>query len=189
MLSQGVPMILHGDELGRTQRGNNNAYCQDNPISWIDWQNADQALIDFTRRLIQIRREHPIFRRRGWFSGVPPKRHRLKDLEWFRPDGAEMNAGDWGVGYAKTLGSFLNGNAITERDSTGARITDESFFLMFNSYSEPMEFKLPTKKWGRKWTIVLDTADPATLSDSRSHLFEERVHVAGHAMVVLRRIA
>ena len=100
-----------------------------------------------------------------------------------------MGAGDWNVGYAKTLGSFLNGNAITEHDSTGARITDDSFFLMFNSYREPMEFKLPPKKWGRKWTIVLDTADPATLSDSRSHLFEERVHVAGHAMVVLRRIA
>jgi isoamylase len=93
------------------------------------------------------------------------------------------------VGYAKTLGSFLNGNAITEHDSTGAPIIDDSFFLMFNSYAEPMEFKLPTKKWGRKWSIVLDTADPATLSDSRSHLFEERVHVAGHATVVLRRIA
>ncbi len=188
MLSQGVPMILHGDELGRTQRGNNNAYCQDNPISWIDWQNADQALIDFTRRMVELRREHPIFRRRGWFTGVPLKRNRLKDLEWFRPDGAEMSAGDWNVGYAKTLGSFLNGNAITEHDSTGARITDDSFFLMFNSYREPMEFKLPPKKWGRKWTIVLDTADPAVVSDSRSHLFEEQVHVAGHAMVVLRRI-
>jgi isoamylase len=189
MLSQGVPMILHGDELGRTQRGNNNAYCQDNPISWIDWQSADQALIEFTRRLIQLRREHPIFRRRGWFTGIPPKRHRLKDLEWFRPDGGEMIASDWGVGYAKTLGAFINGNAMTERDRMGERITDESFFLMFNSYSQPMEFKLPAKKWGRKWTIVFDTADPATLSDARSHLFEERVHVAGHAMVVLRRIA
>ena len=189
MLSQGVPMILHGDELGRTQRGNNNAYCQDNPISWIDWQNADQALIEFTRRLIQLRRDHPIFRRRGWFTGIPPKRNRLKDLEWFRPDGGVMIASDWGVGYAKTLGAFINGNAMTERDRMGERITDESFFLMFNSYSEPMEFKLPPKKWGRKWTIVFDTADPATLSDSRSHLFEERVHVAGHAMVVVRRIA
>ena len=189
ILSQGVPMILHGDELGRTQRGNNNAYCQDNPTSWIDWQNADAALIEFTRRLIELRREHPIFRRRGWFTGVPAKRNRLKDLEWFRPDGAEMTAGDWGVGYAKTLGAFINGNAMTERDRTGAGIVDDSFFLMFNSYREPMEFKLPSKKWGRKWSIVLDTADPDTLSDSRSHLFEERVHVAGHAMVVLRRVS
>jgi isoamylase len=189
ILSQGVPMILAGDELGRSQRGNNNAYCQDNPISWIDWRSADAALIEFTRRLIEIRREHPIFRRRGWFNGSPAKAGRLKDLEWFRPDGAEMVASDWGVGYAKTLGAFINGNAMTEHDRTGARIMDDSFFLMFNSYNQPMEFKLPAKKWGRKWTIVLDTADPATLSDSRSHLFEERVHVAGHAMVVLRRVS
>jgi glycogen operon protein len=114
---------------------------------------------------------------------------RLKDLEWFRPDGAEMIASDWGVGYAKTLGAFINGNAMMERDRRGAQITDDSFFLMFNSYGEPMEFKLPPKKYGRKWSIVFDTAEPATLSDSRSHLFEERVHVAGHAMVVLRRVS
>jgi len=189
LLSQGVPMIAAGDELGRTQRGNNNAYCQDNPISWIDWENADATLIDFTRRLIQLRREHPIFRRRGWFTGDPAKRARLKDLEWFRPDGAEMTSADWGVGYAKTLGAFLNGNAMTERDRAGDRITDESFFLMFNSYREPMEFKLPPKKWGRQWVTILDTADATATDRAQSHPFEERVHVAGHAMVVLRRMA
>jgi isoamylase len=189
ILSQGVPMILAGDELGRSQRGNNNAYCQDNPISWIDWANADATLIEFVRRLVQLRREHPIFRRWGWFSGSPAKAGRLKDLEWFRPDGAVMNAGDWGVGYAKTLGAFLNGDAMTERDQAGARIADDSFFLMFNSYREPMEFKLPPKEWGRKWTVVLDTADAAAASGAQSHAFEERVHVAGHAMVVLRCVA
>jgi isoamylase len=189
ILSQGVPMILAGDELGRSQRGNNNAYCQDNPISWIDWANADAALIDFVRRLVQLRRAHPIFRRWGWFTGSPAKAGQLKDLEWFRPDGAVMNAGDWGVGYAKTLGAFLNGDAMTEHDQAGARITDDSFFLMFNSYREPMEFKLPPKEWGRKWTIVLDTADATAASGAQSHSFEERVHVAGHAMVVLRRVA
>jgi len=189
LLSQGVPMITAGDELGRSQRGNNNAYCKDNPISWIDWENADAALIDFTRRMIQIRRQHPIFRRRGWFTGDPAKRARLKDLDWFRPDGAEMTSADWGVGYAKTLGAFLNGNAMTERDRAGDRITDESFFLMFNSYREPMEFKLPPKKWGRQWTTILDTADAATADRAPSYPFEARVHVAGHAMVVLRRTA
>ncbi len=189
MLSQGVPMIPAGDELGRTQRGNNNAYCQDNPISWIDWSNVDATLIEFTRRLIQLRREHPIFRRRGWFAGAPANGSRLNDLEWFRPDGAEMYPDDWGVGYAKTLGAFLNGDAITERDRTGAQIADDSFFLMFNSYREPMEFKLPPKKYGREWTIVLDTADATAADRAPSHLFEERVHVAGHAMVVLRRTA
>jgi len=189
LLSQGVPMIASGDELGRSQHGNNNAYCQDNPISWIDWVNADAALIDFMRRLIQLRRAHPIFRRRGWFTGDPAKGVRLKDLEWFRPDGAEMTSADWGVGYAKTLGAFLNGDAITERNRTGARISDNSFFLMFNSYREPMEFKLPPKKWGRQWTIVLDTADATAAQSVKKYLFEQRVHVAGHAMVVLRRVA
>jgi isoamylase len=189
LLSQGVPMITAGDELGRTQRGNNNAYCQDNSISWIDWENVDAALLDFTRRLIQLRREHPIFRRRGWFTGDPAKRARLKDLEWFRPDGTEMTSADWGVGYAKTLGAFLNGSAMTERDSAGATVTDDSFFLMFNSYREPMEFKLPPKKWGRQWTTILDTADATAADRAQSYACEERVHVAGHAMVVLRRVA
>ncbi|MGA9723184.1 MAG: glycogen debranching protein GlgX [Candidatus Binatus sp.] len=189
MLSQGVPMILAGDEIGRSQRGNNNAYCQDNPLSWIDWSNADATLIEFTRRLIQLRREHPIFRRRGWFAGAPANGSRLNDLEWFRPDGAPMYPDDWGVGYAKTLGAFLNGDAITERDTAGAQIADDSFFLMFNSYREPMEFKLPPKKYGREWTIVIDTADATAAQRAPSHLFEERVHVAGHAMVVLRRTA
>ncbi|HKN12158.1 MAG TPA: glycogen debranching protein GlgX [Candidatus Binatus sp.] len=189
LLSQGVPMITAGDELGRSQRGNNNAYCQDNPISWIDWVSADATLIDFTRRLIQIRRAHPIFRRRRWFTGDPARGARRKDLEWFRPDGAEMTSADWGVGYAKTLGAFLNGNAMTERDGAGVKITDASFFLMFNSYREAMEFKLPPKKWGRQWTVVLDTGDATAPDRAQPHLFEERVHVAGHAMVVLRRVA
>jgi len=189
LLSQGVPMITAGDELGRTQRGNNNAYCQDDPISWIDWDNADAALLDFTRRLLQLRREHPIFRRRGWFTGTVKKGDRLKDLEWFRPDGVEMVSDDWGVAYAKTLGAFVNGSAMTERDGAGVKLTDESFFLMFNSYQQPMEFKLPPKKYGREWTIVLDTADATAAQAAKSHLAEERVHVAGHAMVVLRRVA
>ena len=189
LLSQGVPMILAGDELGRSQRGNNNAYCQDSPISWIDWNSADAALIDFTRRLIRLRHEHPIFRRRGWFTGSPAKAGRLKDLEWFRPDGAEMTADDWKVEYAKTLGAFVNGDAMTARARAGDQIADDSFLLMFNSYREPMEFKLPPKKWGRKWTIVLDTADAAAPQRVRSHLFAERVHVAGNAMVVLQRTA
>jgi isoamylase len=189
LLSQGVPMITAGDELGRTQQGNNNAYCQDDPISWINWEKADAALLDFTRRLLQIRREHPIFRRRGWFTGTVAKGDRLKDLEWFRPDGVEMVSDDWGVAYAKTLGAFVNGSAITERDRAGVRVADDSFFLMFNSYQQPMEFKLPPKKYGREWTIVLDTADATAADAAKSHLAEERVHLAGHAMVVLRRTA
>jgi len=187
ILSQGIPMILAGDELGRTQGGNNNAYCQDNPISWIDWVNADTALIEFARRLIKLRREHPIFRRRGWFNGNLPKSKGVKDLEWFRPDGVEMTSADWGVGYAKTLGAFLNGRAILERDQAGAQIIDDSFFLMFNSYNEAMEFRLPSRTYGRGWTIVVDTTSATTQEGSRSYSFEEEVHVSGRALIILRR--
>ena len=187
ILSQGIPMILAGDELGRTQGGNNNAYCQDNPISWIDWVNADPALIEFTRRLIKLRREHPIFRRCGWFNGSVPKSKNVKDLEWFRPDGAEMTSSDWGVGYAKTLGAFLNGRAIAERDHNGEQIVDDSFFLIFNSYNEAMEFRLPSRNFARGWTIVVDTTNATQQEGSRSYSFEEEVHVSGRALIVLRR--
>jgi isoamylase len=112
----------------------------------------------------------------------------LKDLEWFRPDGVAMAPEDWGVAYAKTLGAFVNGNAISERTPTGRRITDDSFFLMFNSYEKPMEFKLPPKKWGAAWKIVVDTADVKPPDGAKSYAFEQLVHVAGHAMVVLRRV-
>jgi isoamylase len=187
MLSQGVPMLLAGDELGRTQTGNNNAYCQDNALSWIDWTSAEPALIEFTRNLIKLRREHPIFRRRGWFGGSLPKNGGLKDLAWFRPDGVEMRAADWGVGYAKTLGVFLNGRAIPDFNEAGIRITDDSYFLIFNAYHEPMEFMLPRKKWGRLWTMVLDTSEPDAQASGRSYLFRTKVGVGGRAMIVLRR--
>jgi glycogen operon protein len=181
-------MILAGDELGRSQRGNNNAYCQDNPISWLDWKNADWELIDFTRRLIALRHAHPVFRRRAWFTGNPPKRGRLKDLEWFRPDGAEMTAADWTVGYAKTLGMFLNGQAMSERDSAGMPLADDTFFLMFNAYREPMNFRLPPRRWGRRWTLVVDTANPRVEEGAKSYADSSLVAVEGRSIVALRRI-
>ena len=189
ILSQGVPMILAGDELGRSQSGNNNAYCQDNPVSWIDWKRADKALIDFTRRMLRLRRAHPIFRRRGWFIGDAPKRGKLKDLEWFRPDGAAMTPADWTVGYAKTLGMFLNGQAIGERDRSGATVSDDSFFAMFNAYGEAMEFKLPLARWGRRWTLVVDTANPTVEEGAQSYTASSTVKLAGRAIVVLRHPA
>ena len=111
----------------------------------------------------------------------------MKDLEWFRPDGAEMTASDWGVGYAKTLGAFLNGRAIPERDHSDAQIVDDSFFLIFNSYNEAMEFRLPSRNFARGWTIVVDTTNTPQQEGSRSYSFEEEVHVSGRALIVLRR--
>jgi isoamylase len=158
LLSQGVTMLLGGDETGRTQRGNNNAYCQDNEISWYDWEHVDEDLLAFTRRLIALRREHPVLRRRRWFQG-----HSIRgsvDLGWFKPDGSEMGDEDWDAGATRSVGIFLNGDAITDRDRRGQRITDDSFLLLFNAHSDPVDWTLP-KQWGQWWELVTETADPA----------------------------
>jgi glycogen operon protein len=164
LLSQGVPMIVAGDELGRTQKGNNNAYCQDNEISWIDWENADQEQIDFTSKLIHFRRKHPNFRRRLWFRGQPIKGVGLDDIAWFLPDGIEMPDENWNHDYAKSLAIFLNGEGIRTVGPTGKRTVDNSFYLMFNAHYEELTFTLPSKKYGTKWLKILDTHE---------NLFEE----------------
>jgi isoamylase len=182
LLSQGVTMILGGDESGRTQGGNNNAYCQDNEISWQDWDHVDEDLLDFTRRLIALRREHPVLRRRRWFQGLPIRGS--VDLGWCKPDGAEMGDDDWDAGSAPTVGLFLNGEAITDRDRRGQRVTDDCFLLLFNAHHEPIEWTLP-KLWGERWELVIDTAGPGregvALESGRA------LPVAGRSVVVLQR--
>ncbi|MGH7814144.1 MAG: glycogen debranching protein GlgX [Candidatus Binataceae bacterium] len=189
MLSQGVPMLAAGDELGRTQRGNNNAYCQDNPISWIDWPAARADLLEFTRAMVQLRRAHPIFRRREWFTGAHLARSKIKDLGWFRPDGGEMTAEDWNVGYAKTLGAYLNGHAVAAQPRGERHPPDDTFFSIFNAYREPMEFKLPPGEWGRRWQLILNTAEAMPATDGKSFNALDLVPVSGHTTIVLRRIA
>ncbi|HEU4521236.1 MAG TPA: glycogen debranching protein GlgX, partial [Thermoanaerobaculia bacterium] len=130
--SQGVPMLLGGDEIGRTQRGNNNAYCQDSEISWFDWQNPDLELMAFTARVIKFRREHPVFTRRRWFMGRPLRGADVSDIGWFKPDGEEMTDADWQSGFARSVGVFLNGRAIPTPDGRGEPIVDDSFYLLFN---------------------------------------------------------
>jgi glycogen operon protein len=154
-LSQGVPMLLGGDELGRTQRGNNNAYCQDNEISWFDWEQIDQPLLDFTRWVIAFRRDHPMFRRRRWFQGRPIRG--AIDIGWFKPDGKAMTDKDWEAWHARSLGVFLNGKAIASRDERGRPIIDDSFLLLFNAHYEPVDWVIP-RGYGRAWTMILDTA-------------------------------
>jgi isoamylase len=157
MLSQGVPMILGGDEIGRTQQGNNNAYCQDNEISWFDWEHADQGLLEYTRRLIAFWREHPTFRRRGWFKGRQIRGTEVKDIAWFRPDGNEMSEQDWNEWSAKSFMLFLNGDALRARDERGQPVHDDSFLLLFNAHVDTVPFTLPGEPWGRAWVPVLDT--------------------------------
>jgi isoamylase len=182
LVSQGVTMLLGGDESGRTQGGNNNAYCQDNETSWQNWDRVDEGLLDFTRRLIALRREHPVLRRRRWFQGLPIRGS--VDLGWCKPDGSEMGDEDWAAGSAPTVGLFLNGEAITDRDRRGQRVTDDCFLLLFNAHHEPIEWTLP-KLWGERWELVIDTSGPGR--DGEALESGRALPVAGRSVVVLQR--
>ncbi|HET6257463.1 MAG TPA: glycogen debranching protein GlgX [Pseudonocardia sp.] len=161
-LSQGVPMLLHGDELGRTQGGNNNAYCQDNRISWVDWKRAEgfRSLTDFTTRLARLRREHPVFRRRRFFQGRPVRGTSLEDLAWLTPGGLPMGDAQWTDGNTRALAIFYNGDGIPEPDRHGRKLRDDSFLLLVNPTPEVVAFTLPGPAYGTGWAVVLDTADP-----------------------------
>ncbi len=156
-LSQGVPMLVAGDEQGRTQQGNNNAYCQDNEISWLDWKKVDSTLLDFTKKLIHFRRDHPIFCRRKWFQGLPIRGTGVEDIVWFLPDASEMDDQHWQEDYARSLAVFLNGAGIRSVDTEGKKIVDANFYLLFNAYWEDVPYKLPSKEYGVAWCKILDT--------------------------------
>ena len=160
LLSQGVPMLLAGDEIGHTQNGNNNAYCQDNETSWLDWNlDADaRALLSFTQRLISLRRKHPVFRRRDFFQGRPLIGGEIKDIHWFQPDGTEMTTEAWERDHARALAVYLAGEALQETDMRGRRVLDENFLVMFNANHTPQEFKLPLEANGGRWHVLLDTS-------------------------------
>jgi glycogen operon protein len=189
LLSQGVPMILGGDEISRTQGGNNNAYCQDNPISWYDWEHADAAMLAFSRRLIAFRREHPVFRRRGWFKGRPFHGHGAADIGWFKPDGVEMSDEDWTDWFAKSFGVFLNGAAIPSRDEDGRPVHDDGFLLLFNAHTDTVSFTLPGAEWGVQWALVIDTAaEDAFVTASRELAAAATVDLPALSLMVLRRL-
>jgi isoamylase len=190
-LSQGVPMLLHGDELGRTQGGNNNVYAQDNEIAWVDWERAKdfEVLTGFVAQLAKLRREHPVFRRRRFFNGRPVRGSQLEDIAWFTPAGEEMDQGDWDSGFAKSVTVFLNGEGIREPDARGERVTDDSFFLLFNAHHEPLDFVLPDLGVGERWEVEVDTAAPM-LGDveARTAKTGEQVSVDARSVQVLRRV-
>jgi isoamylase len=183
LLSQGVPMLLGGDELGRTQHGNNNAWCQDNEVSWFDWGAADAELLEFARALIRLRREHPVFRRSSFLTGTSPRGSGLPDVWWFRPDGRRMSQHDWQSPETRTLGVFLNGDEIRSRTPHGEPILDDSFLLLLNAHLDPVEFTLPTRRFGTRWALEFATgAEPQGPLAARS-----RVSVQGHSLTLLRR--
>jgi isoamylase len=158
LVSQGVPMLLGGDELGRTQQGNNNAYCQDNELSWFDWSAVDHDLLAFTSALVALRRAHPALRRQNFFEGRPLHGSETADIHWFTPDAGEMSDEDWNTGYAKSLMVFLNGEGLVDRTPRGDRVTDTSFLLLLNAHHELLTFTVPPAEFGGAWEVVVDTA-------------------------------
>jgi glycogen operon protein len=195
MLSQGVPMISHGDEVARTQHGNNNAYCQDSELAWVEWPDPEgegDEMLDFTRAIVRLRKEHPVFRRRRFFHGraVEGTHDDLSDIAWFTPEGKEMAQRDWNSSQASTLTVFLNGNAISEPGSRGERITDDSFLLMFNASPKTLEFVVPVDH-GRQWQVVVDTANPQAVQRGAGVKVAagDRLTLVDRSMTVLQRPA
>ncbi|MGI4895215.1 MAG: glycogen debranching protein GlgX, partial [Janthinobacterium lividum] len=196
LLSQGVPMLLHGDELGRTQQGNNNVYCQDNELSWVDWDldEAQRELLAFTQRIVALRRTEPVFQRRRFFAGDASHggESDVGDIEWFGPDGSEMRDGDWGDASNRSIMVFLNGEAIPELDRRGARIVGDSFLIMWNPWHEAVEFTVPEKAYGDDWRPRLDTSDDqvgvvSIFTEESAFSSGTKLPVAGRSVLVLAR--
>ncbi|CAN5387401.1 glycogen debranching protein GlgX [soil metagenome] len=186
LLSQGVPMIAHGDELGRTQQGNNNTYAQDSELSWVHWDKADADLIEFTAAVARLRAEHPTFRRVRFFNGRPVRRgagEPLPDIEWIAPDATPMTGDDWDTDFVKAAGAFLNGQGIRGRDARGHRVTDVNALLYFNASENDVEFTLPAAEYGVSWIVAIDTARGG---DGAHQLDAGSTHiVVSRSMVVL----
>ncbi|WP_145227287.1 glycogen debranching protein GlgX [Rudaeicoccus suwonensis] len=190
LLSQGVPMIAHGDELGRTQNGNNNVYCQDNETSWVDWDLDDdqRSLLEFTQQVIELRREHPTFRRRRFFQGDAGRggANESGDIEWYSPSGSPMSELDWRNGYARTLMVFLNGEAIRTPDENGREVVDDHFLLLFNGHHEDVEFTIPEQPSDSEWHVALHTADLAQRDGDTTYDAGAVLTVPSRSVVILQ---
>ena len=189
MLSQGTPMVAHGDEVARTQQGNNNVYCQDSELSWMDWslveKNAD--LLTFARRVTRLRRKHPVFRRRRFLKGQPIRSGaEVRDIAWLTPVGEEMTAQDWDNEFGKSIAVFLNGQALPEPDRRGERVADDSFLLCFNAHDHEVNFVMPHDDYAQQWTGVLDTTDPTGAVD-RVVKDGDEIPLPGRSLLVLRK--
>jgi glycogen operon protein len=190
VLSQGAPMLLAGDELRNTQHGNNNAYCQDNELSWLDWQLDERAqvLLGFTKRLLRLRAEHPVFRRAAFLTGEERQGSGAPDVWWFRPDGRKMTQADWARGDAFALGAFLNGAEIPSLTPEGEAVADESFIVLFNAWREPVTFVLPPARFGRRWAHELCSAEPELRPNGAAYRARDPVPLEARALRVLRRV-
>ncbi|HET9763495.1 MAG TPA: glycogen debranching enzyme GlgX, partial [Casimicrobiaceae bacterium] len=186
-LSQGVPMLLHGDEMGRTQGGNNNAYCQDNEISWLDWslREKNQPLIAFVQRLTELRREHPVLRRRRFFQGRRIIGPDVKDIVWLNPDGREMTDQEWGQAFVRCLGMCLAGLALEEVDERGRAVVDDDLLVLLNAHHEEIPFALPALAEGNGWQAILDTHYDSGFAPDVRHQPGEQYPLQGRSVALL----
>jgi isoamylase len=190
LLSQGIPMLTAGDEIARTQDGNNNAYCQDNALSWVDWtlDETRTRLLAFVRRIVELRRQHPAFRRRHFFEGRSLQGDEAKDIAWLKPDGTEMSGQEWNNDFARSLGVFLAGDRLGETDARGCEVTDDDFLLLFNAHDGPIAFTLPTyDAWG--WLVLFDTARDEGLSPEGTYRGDNGYPVEGRSLVLLQKVS
>lgn len=185
-LSQGVPMLLSGDEIGKSKGGNNNTYCQDNEISWLNWESADHQLLGFTQKLIHFRKSHPVFCKRGWFKGQPIKGIGLEDIAWFMPNGSEMEEEHWREDFARSLGVFLNGKGIRTKGARGETILDDSFYIIFNGSDHSIDFKLPPAKFALQWEIIINTDQEDFVQDGPQYDAEATIPVEGRSVLLLK---
>ncbi|MDO5721218.1 MAG: glycogen debranching protein GlgX [Actinomycetaceae bacterium] len=187
MISQGVPMISHGDEFGRTQQGNNNTYCQDNELSWMDWdlKEDQEQLLSFSQRILDLRKSHPVFRRRRFFAGSAERggESSLGEIEWFNPSGAHMQDEEWDQAWARATMIFLNGNGIHEPDERGQRVVDDDFFLCINAAPEKIDFHLPGPTYGQQWLTEINTADDC---DQSTYAAGEVITVSARSIIIVR---
>jgi isoamylase len=190
LLSQGIPMLTAGDEIVRTQGGNNNAYCQDNPVSWVDWtmDDAREHLLAFVRRVVELRRQHPAFRRRHFFEGRSLTGKDDKDIAWLKPDGSEMTEREWNNDFARCLGVFLAGDRLGETDARGRAVSDDDYLVLFNAHDGPIPFTLPAfDSWG--WLVLLDTARDEGLSPEGTYRGDNAYPIEGRSLVLLQKVS
>jgi glycogen operon protein len=187
LLSQGVPMMYAGDEMGHTQNGNNNAYCQDNPISWLNWnlQPQDRELLAFVQRVVNLRKRHPVFHRRRFFQGRPIKGANVKDVLWLNSGGHEMSEEEWRDSSLHCLGMFLSGQGLDETDERGRKLSDENFLLLLNAFHEDVQFTLPVFRPGSRWTAWMDTSREAGLRSVETSDSGMAYPLQARSMVVL----
>jgi glycogen operon protein len=181
LLSFGIPLLLGGDEIGRTQQGNNNAYCQDNGITWFDWSGVDSGLLAFTRKLIAFRRAHPVFRRRRFLAGVE-----ASELGWYTPSAAPMTPEDWADPNARSLAVYLDGSDDPDRGADGRLLVDDDFLVMVNAWWEPLSFVIPTTRPGQAWQCEIDTYAPQAPTEPVPPTAGGTVTVGPRSVVVLR---